>query len=201
MGSGLIFPVRDEEISVEPFKIPGYWARIAGCDFGIDHPAAGAALAVDRDSGTVYVYACYKKSGETAVYHAKWFKDLGPVPVAWPKDGFTRDKGDGTAIKENYRKAGARMLRQHAAYKDERGVSVEAGLNEMLEYMRAGKFKVFKHLAEWFVEKSMYHRKDGQVVKLHDDIMSATRYAFVMRRKAATRVEQTRRAPLKSILA
>jgi hypothetical protein len=30
----------------------------------------------------------------------------------------------------------------------------------------------------------MYHRKDGKVVKLMDDLISASRYAMMMKRKA-----------------
>jgi hypothetical protein len=33
----------------------------------------------------------------------------------------------------------------------------------------------------------MYHRKDGKVVKIDDDLMDATRYALMMKRHAITR--------------
>ncbi len=48
---------------------------------------------------------------------------------------------------------------------------------EILERMETERFKVFGHLAEWFDEFRLYHRKDGKVVKLQDDLMDATRYA------------------------
>lgn len=35
----------------------------------------------------------------------------------------------------------------------------------------------------------MYHRKDGQIVKLMDDILSATRYGIMMKRFAKTKAE------------
>ncbi|KKK63096.1 hypothetical protein LCGC14_2997770, partial [marine sediment metagenome] len=46
---------------------------------------------------------------------------------------------------------------------------------------RTGKFKVFSNLSQWFEEKRLYHRKDGKIVAKYDDILSATRYAFIMR--------------------
>ena len=46
--------------------------------------------------------------------------------------------------------------------------------------MQTGRFKVFAHLDDWFEEFRLYHRKDGKVVKLRDDLMSATRYALMM---------------------
>jgi len=55
MGSGLIFPVTDESITVAPFKIPAHWPVIIGIDFGYDHPTAATLLAWDRDLDVIYV--------------------------------------------------------------------------------------------------------------------------------------------------
>lgn len=187
LGSGAIFPIRDEDIMCDPVEIPAWWRRINGIDFGIDHPAAGAFCAHDAATDTFYVYDCYKTPGQTAVYHAHAMKKHGLwIPNAWPHDGLERDKGSGQQIKDQYRTHGLYMLSQHAAYHDERGNHVEPALIEMLEYMRTGKFKVFKTLTQWFEEKRMYHRDEGKIVKERDDIMAATRYAFVMRRLART---------------
>jgi hypothetical protein len=49
------------------------------------------------------------------------------------------------------------------------------------------RFKVFKHLNDWWEEFRLYHRKDGRVVKEGDDLMSATRYALMMLRFASTK--------------
>lgn len=188
MGSGAVFPISDEQLTVDPFEIPKWWRRINGLDFGIDHPAAGAFCALDPEgAGTFYVYDCYKKAGETAVYHAAAMKKHGLwIPNAWPHDGLDRDKGSGEVLKEQYRKHGLRMTKERAAYDDERGNHVEPGIIEMFEWMRTHRFKVFKNLPLWFEEKRMYHRKDGQIVKIRDDIISATRAAFIMRRFART---------------
>ena len=61
----------------------------------------------------------------------------------------------------------------------------------MLDRMQTGRLKVFSHLHDWFEEFRLYHRKDGKVVKEHDDLMSATRYALMMLRYSMT--EPTRR--------
>lgn len=190
MGSGLVFPLADpNDILVDPFPIPEWWARINGCDFGIDHPGAGAFLAHDRQGDVAYLYDCYKATGQTAIYHAAALKRHGAwIPIAWPHDGLVRDKGSGDTLKDQYRSYGAEMLPAPAGYQDERGQHVEPGLIEMLEYMRLGKFKVFRGSGQQFMEEiRMYHRKDGAVVKERDDIISATRYAFVCRRMAITK--------------
>ena len=113
--------------------------------------------------------------------HGKW------IPTAWPHDGLQRDKGSGTALKDLYRRHGLYMLKEHAHYLDERGNHREPGLIEMYEYMRTGKFKVFSNQLQWMEEKRLYHRKDGQVVPKYDDIISATRYAMIMRRYGMVR--------------
>ena len=188
LGTGAIFPINDQDISIDPFEIPGFWYRINGVDFGIDHPAAGAFCAIDRDSDTFYVYDAYKAAGQTAVYHAAALNKHGKwIPNAWPHDGMQRDKGSGIALKDQYRKHSLYMLKEHAHYLDERGNHREPGVIEMLEYMKTGRFKVFSHLSDWFEEKRLYHRKDGQIVPKYDDLLSATRMAFIMRRYAKAR--------------
>jgi Terminase RNaseH-like domain len=77
------------------------------------------------------------------------------------------------------------MWHEHAQYEDG-SVGVEAGLMDMLVRMESGRFKVFKHLTEWFEEFRLYHRRDGRVFKENDDLMSATRYAVMMLRHART---------------
>lgn len=56
--------------------------------------------------------------------------------------------------------------------------------------MQTGKFKVFSNLHDWWEEFRMYHRKDGLIVKMGDDLMSATRYGVMMRRYAKTRLRK-----------
>jgi hypothetical protein len=64
------------------------------------------------------------------------------------------------------------------------GNGVEAGIMELLDRMQTGRFKVFNHLEDFFQEYRLYHRKDGKIVKVFDDILSAVRYASMMLRFA-----------------
>jgi len=196
LGTGAVFPIGDDDLTVKPMPIPPHWSRINGIDFGIDHPAAGVFCAWDKDADTFYVYDCYKSPGQTPVYHAAAMKKHGDwVPNAWPHDGMQRDKGSGIALKDMYRRHGLYMLKEHAHYPDERGNHREPGVIEMYEWMRTGRFKVFSTLSQWFEEKRLYHRKDGKIVDQFDDIMSATRMAFIMRRYAKTQPTLTARGP------
>ena len=75
------------------------------------------------------------------------------------------------------------MLKDRATFEDGSN-GVEAGLMDMLDRMQTGRFKVFSNMDDWFSEFRLYHRKDGKIVKKADDLMSATRYALMMKRKA-----------------
>jgi hypothetical protein len=55
---------------------------------------------------------------------------------------------------------------------------------EMLDRMQTGRWKVFSTCGGWFGEFRLYHRKDGLIVKLKDDLISSSRYAYMMRRFA-----------------
>lgn len=194
LGTGAVFPIDEKEILIDSVDIKPWWRFINGVDFGIDHPAAGAFCVLDPEGdGTFYVYDSYKARGQTAIYHAAAMKKHGTwIPTAWPHDGNNRDKGSGIALKDHYRQHGLWMLREHAQYKDERGNHVDPGLIEMLEWMRTGRFKIVTaNSSLWLSEKRLYRREDGKVIRIDDDLISATRYAFMMRRKAVSKPPET----------
>jgi len=141
-------------------------------------------LAWDRDSDCVYITACYKKKEATPIIHAAAMKPWGSDLLwAWPHDGYQHDKGSGSELRDQYVDQGLKMLPEHATYENG-GFGVEAGLMDILDRMQTNRFKVFKHLLDWFSEFLLYHRKDGKVVKEFDDLMSATRYGIMMLRFA-----------------
>src|SRR5262247_3698287 len=187
LGSGRIFPVTEELLASEQCDFPSHWPRIGGMDFGWDHPFAAVELVWDRDTDTVYVTKCYRVREATAVIHAAALKLWGKeLPWAWPRDGRRETlEGAGKPLADQYRAQGLEMLHEHAQFEDG-SVSVEAGLQDMLIRMESGRFKVLKHLTDWFDEYRLYHRKDGRVHKEGDDLMSATRYAVMMLRYAET---------------
>jgi Terminase RNaseH-like domain len=154
-------------------------------DFGWDHPFAAVELVWDRDIDTVYVTRCYRVREATAVIHAAALRPWGKqLPWAWPRDGRRETlEGAGVALAKQYAAQGLDMLAVHAQFED-KSISVEAGIADMLIRMQTGRFKVFKHLNDWWDEFRLYHRKDGRVHKEGDDLMAATRYAVMMLRYA-----------------
>lgn len=208
LGSGRIFPVPEEDIRVAPFAIPSHWARLVGGDFGWNHPAGWVWLAHDRDTDVVYVTHCYRASETLIPLQALSIIGQGAwIPVAWPHDGYqVRDAMHGEQLAQQYREQGINMRPEHAKFPEsptvgerkESRISTEAGIQAMLTRMMTGKFKVFAHLEDWFGEFRLYHRKDGLIVKLHDDLMSATRIGimdlrFAIPEPVESKEEQPRR--------
>jgi phage terminase large subunit-like protein len=184
LGSGLIFPVMEESIKVEPFSIPKHWAQIGGMDFGYDHPFGAANLAWDRDSDIIYVTKDYRERQTTPIFHSAALKPWGTwLPWSWPHDGLQHDKGSGDELAGQYASNGLNMLPERATWLDGSN-GVEAGLMEMLDRMLSGRWKVFTTCNHWLEERRLYHRKDGKIIKERDDVISASRYALMMLRFA-----------------
>lgn len=190
LGSGRIFPVSEEMIAIAPLRHePRHWARIIGVDFGWDHPFGAVNCLWDRDGDVLYVTHVYRVSEQTPIIHAaairQWNGGADWTPIAWPHDGLQHDKGSGEQLAEQYRKQRLNMLPERATFADGTN-GVEAGVSEMLQRMQTGRLKVYNTCTEWFEEFRLYHRKDGRIVKQRDDVLSATRYAMMMLRFAAT---------------
>lgn len=189
LGSGKIFQTVEEELRVDPFPIPNYWRLIWGIDFGIDHPFAAVLMAWDTEADKVYVINTVRMSDALPLAHAaamKGFKQGGAMaPVAWPQDGHVRKEYGGLLLPtaKIYKAHGLRMMGHHATFPDGSN-STEAGIMQMTERMTTGRFKVFATQGDWFDEYRTYHRKEGQIVKLRDDLMSATRVAIMALRAA-----------------
>jgi len=195
LGSGAVFPIPEQQIAVQPFELPAHWPRLAGIDFGFDHPTAVSWLALDRDTDTTYLYATHGAKRQPVAVHASAIRAKGDwIPVAWPKDG-NNETAAGPALAKQYRDEGINMLAEHATLPENPGgkaentptsrVSLEGSVGQMLASMIGGTFKVFSTCGPWIEEFRLYHRKDGIIVKEMDDYLDSSRYGWMMRRFAA----------------
>jgi phage terminase large subunit-like protein len=192
LGSGRIFPVADSLIEVPHFEVPDYWPQLIGMDFGWDHPTAAAQLAWDRDVDCFYVVREYRVAEEIPIVHAAAVKAWGNwMNVAWPHDGHRVEAIAGAQMAQEYREHGLRMYFEHATF-DNGSNSLEAGVIDILDRMRSNRWKVFNTCPMWLEEFRGYHRKDGRIVKERDDLLSASRYALMMKRIARTKVRRVR---------
>jgi phage terminase large subunit-like protein len=193
MGEGAVFPVARSRIQVDPFPIPDHFKRIGGLDFGWEHPFAWAHLAIDPDTGIKYLSDAFKVRNQLPLAHCDSIRlRLGRAPrtpIAWPHDGHQTQKNTGKAMILEYSTRGLNTLEKHATYQDNEGgedggYHVEPGVGFMLQELMQGTMKVFSHLEPVFMEIEGYHRKNNKIVDKDDDLISAWRAAYMMRRKA-----------------
>ena len=172
LGSGAIFPVPESDIVCDPFDLPVYWPRSYGFDVGWNRTAA-IWQAHDRDTDTIYLYSEHYRGQAEPSIHADAIKARGAwIPGAIDPASRGRGQRDGEQLLQNYIDLGLLLT------KAENGV--EAGLFDVWKRLSTGRLKVFKTLQNWLAEYRLYRRDEkGQIVKLNDHLMDATRYVVV----------------------
>jgi phage terminase large subunit-like protein len=196
LGSGKIFPVDEDLFLEEPINVPDHWYRLGGIDFGWDHPTGCVNVAIDRDTDCIHVTDAYRQVESTPVVHAAAMKTWGKewMPWAWPHDGYKHDPASGLQLAESYTDQGIYMMPIHAQFENGSN-GLEAGLMEMLDRMQTGRLKINRNLHEVLEEIRTYHRDEGKIVKLDEDLICAIRYAMMMRRFAIQPVRRERISP------
>jgi len=194
-GEGAVFETPAERLkhARDPASFPAYWPYLWGVDFRHSgsltggHPFAAVLAAWDRDNDIIYIIHAVRIYGQ-APGHAAAIKEnpMWDAPVAWPHDGGrAASLLSGETVAAVYRRLDLAMRPVHARFPDG-GNSFEAGIQDMDRRFAEGRLKVAAHLSEWFDEYQGYHRKDGLVVKIDDDLMSATRQLVMDIRFART---------------
>jgi len=195
LGEGRVYKTPEENIieEIDPLNLPSYWRWGAAIDIGLQHPFAYVLMCLDVDTDTMHIIAELRMSDTAISGHVAGIKQLEKrifgrfmwIPTSWPHDGNTRDKGSGEPLKQIYARYGLRMMAEHASHAGLHGAaaySLEGGVAEIDARERAGKWKVSRGCLAYLEERRLYHRKDGEIVKLRDDVLAAARYGLMMRR-------------------
>jgi len=179
IGSGAIYPVPEDQITVEDFEIPKHWPRAYGLDVGWNCTAA-AFIAIDRDTDVAYIYNCHSQGQAEPSTHVAAIRGRGQwIPGTIDPASRGRSQKDGETLLNIYRELGLVLTPAEN--------SVESGLYEVHQRLATGRLKVFKSCRAWFAEYRIYHRDEkGHIVKKNDHLMDATRYAVVTGMHIAT---------------
>jgi hypothetical protein len=84
------------------------------------------------------------------------------------------DLRTGETFKDMYRKLGLNVRPTHATFKDG-SIALEAGIAEMESRFATGRLKIASHLTDVMDEYIGYHRINGLIHKVDDDLLSAIR--------------------------
>jgi len=183
-GEGAVFstPIGQIKERFDPSTAPPYWPWMWGVDFRhsgsatTGHPFAAVLGCWDRDADIIHIVHAERMLGLAPMHVAAMKKHpMWEAPVAWPHDG---GRGgsiiDGATISQTYKRLGLNMRPTHATF-DGGGFKFENGIDDMQNRLARGGLRVAEHLHDWFDEYLGYHRENGLVVKVDDDLLSATR--------------------------
>jgi hypothetical protein len=180
LGAGVIYPVAEDDIVVDPFKIPDHWPRGYGFDVGWNRTAA-IWDALDPDTGIAYRYdEHYSGQGEPEV-HAAAIRRRGLwIPGRIDPAARGRNQKDGTRLLTIYRRLiyGDEDLSVGAQLLGLANNSVESGIYQELMAQQQGFLKVFRNRCpNWLAERRLYRRDEkGRIIKKNDHAMDAGRY-------------------------
>ncbi len=183
-GEGAVFetPVEQIKFRRDPAEFPQHWRWMWALDFRhsgsatTGHPFAAVLGCRDPDTDTIHVVDSIRMHGLAPMHVARIrTHPMWQAPVSWPHDG---GRGasviSGETIAQVYKKLGLNMRPTHATFEGG-GFTFDNGIDNMDMRFSAGQLKIASHLSEAFDEYQGYHRINGLVNKIDDDIMSAIR--------------------------
>lgn len=175
-----VFQFDPDEYTCEPFELGKHWRRVGGLDVGMSHPTAAVAIAVDDESGSIYCYREYSKSGSSPVTHAailkKWGIQFATDPSAW-----NRTINGSLNTGRMYQEEGLQLFK---ADNDSR-----SSINKIRSLMCQGKLFIFSNCTSLLKELKTYRFKEAEsgeskIYKIDDDLVDAFRYAIMSTDKA-----------------
>lgn len=173
LGAGAIYPVLEEDVICDPFKIPDHWPRSYGMDVGWKKTACVWG-AYDRASDTWYVYSEYYKGYAEPSIHADGIKARGKwINGVIDSAAHGASQTDGISLMTIYTDLGLNLYNANKA--------VESGLLEVYQRLSSGRLKIFRNLLNTMAEFRVYRRdQNGHVAaKQNDHLMDALRYLMM----------------------
>lgn len=173
LGSGVIYPVQEEDYLIDRFPIPDHWPRLYGLDVG--NKTAAIWIAKDPDTNVLYAYWEYYKEREEPAIHTAGIKVIGDwIPGAIDPAARGRSQKDGEQLMQLYTDLG--LLVSPAIN------AVSAGLYQVWDMLSTGQLKIFPELKQLLKEMRTYSRDEkGNVIKENDHLCDALRYAVMTR--------------------
>lgn len=175
LGAGAIYPVVEDDILVDPFRLPEHWPRAAGMDVGWKKTACIWG-AYDPKSDIWYLYSEYYKGYAEPAVHADGIKSRGKyMPIAVDCHSDRHSEAGAQSLLSIYEGFGLNVCKANNG-----AGTVEPSILDVYQRLSSGRLKVFTHLNNWRSEFRVYRRDlNGRIVKENDHLMDATRYLIM----------------------
>jgi len=173
LGSGRVYPISEDHITVPWREIPDYFPQAYCLDFGWNNTAA-LWLAQDPTTQVIYVYSEYKRGKVPDSQHAYSIMERGKwmSGAADPSGGGRRD--DGRMRIDYYRSLG---LDLHPGYN-----SIITGVSQIYNMLESGMLKIMDHLHMLLDEFRVYRydsKDPNKIARNQDDhLLDALRYGI-----------------------
>jgi phage terminase large subunit-like protein len=196
-GEGAVFATPADAIKYtrDPREFPPWCRWIWGSDFshgGMSasaHPFAAVLLCHDPMTDIVYVVHAVRLHRALPALHVEAIRKhpCWDAPFAWPHDGNRgADMATGESFRALYKRLGLNMRPVHASFPGKEGYGLEAGITVMEQRFARGGLLIALHLTEVHDEYLSYHRVNGLIHKIDDDLLSAIRVGIMDLRYATT---------------
>lgn len=172
LGIGAVWPISEDRIKVEGFRIPEYWPVAYALDVGWNNTACLWG-AWDRSNDTVYIWSEYKQGQAEPATHVDAIKSRGDwIPGVIDPASRGRSQKDGTALLDEYSGMGLDL--------DMADNSVETGVHAVFRRMVSGRLKIFDTCRLFWDEFRLYRRgENGKIVKENDHLCDCLRYLIM----------------------
>jgi phage terminase large subunit-like protein len=199
IGSGAVFPVKDEDVVVKPFLIPDHWKVCKAIDIGkTSDSSTWVQGAYDPDGDCYYIIEEWEGDNAkdpllgapTAMAASLKSNQYSTAPIVVPHDAGLNSSSP-EAYARQLIKLGCSVHRQSFRNPVDLKLGLfnidqtkthnarEPGLAEMRWLMETGKLKVFNTCINWLREKrSYYYKADGKTSK-PDHTLDASRYCIM----------------------
>lgn len=170
-GSGVIYPMIDAEITVEPFEIPSYWPRAYGLDPGVNRTAVvwGAR---DPNSDVVYIYDEFYAEHISPADAVEAIKARGSwMSGVCDPAGLGIKNFEGIALYTEYLRMGLIISVANNA--------LEPGIFQVYQGFKSGKIKILSTCSKLLTERRLYRRDlELKIIAKKNDLIDALRYLY-----------------------
>lgn len=170
LGSGMVYPVSEDDFVIPDVPIPDHWPRIFGIDPGFNAPTAISWYAYDADNDAIYQTGEYYVKGQPIAVHADAIRRRGGTWMPGIIDYAGGNITDGKGVLQEYRNTCENPLLNA-------NKSLSMGHMAVWDRLQTQRWFVFASLRHTRTEFRQYHRDEkGRIADTPRHLMDTWRY-------------------------